>query len=183
MATSLTAVIRKRVHEDGIATSGEQIGTYSKEYMVVRTGGYKNAARVTRGKNKGKLKDSGTFTKRKITFGDSINSEGGNVFGKSVFNNRNDGVARPRYNRTADTKVVGSLTRQMENDLGVNASDPIKTERGYAIGFKNPFNYDKSQWLEISQRKRIWGLTAGEEAIVQQIADKFTEDAITGKNS
>lgn len=160
MASTLTGVIRKRVHEDGKASNGEQIGTYSPAYMKVRTGNYGNSSRYSRGKNKGNLKDAGVYTK-----------------------GPNKGTARPKYNRTSDTKVVASLTRQMENDMGTNVADPIKTDSGYAIGFKNPENYRKSQEVEKHFKKDIWKLASEEEKIVSQIADKYTADAFTQQNS
>jgi hypothetical protein len=160
MATTITGVMRKRVHEDGKDSSGAQIGVYSESYMKVRTGNYGNSGKYAKGKNKGELKNSGIYTK-----------------------GPNKGQARPKYNRTADTKVIISLTRQLENDLGTNESDPIKTGEGYAIGFKNPLNYEKSQKVEKHFKKDIWKLTSEEEKIVSQIADKYVSDAFTGKNS
>lgn len=160
MATTLTGVIAARVFTDGKASDDQQIGTYSNDYMKVRTGNFGNSGKVTRGNNKGNLKDSGTISR-----------------------GVKKGQPRPKYNRTADTKVVASLTRQMENDFGTNAEDPAQTEAGYGIGFKNPHNYDKSQWVEATYKKPIWQLTQEEQNLVQQIADKFTTDAITGQNS
>lgn len=53
------------------------------------------------------------------------------------------------YNRTADTKMIFSLTRQMENDFFlVDNKEPIKTADGYALGFKNKFNLEKANWLQ-----------------------------------
>lgn len=160
MASTLTGVIRKRVNEDGQDSSGGQIGTYSPAYMKVRTGNYGNSGRYAKGKNKGELKTSGIYTK-----------------------GPQKGQARPKYNRTADTKVVASLTRQLENDWGTNESDPIKTPNGYGIGFKNQLNYEKSQNVEKHFNKEIWKLTTGEEKIVSLIAEKYSADAFTGQNS
>lgn len=44
--------IAKRVHVDGIASDGSQIGTYSTGYMKLRSGSFKSTEYV-RGKNKG----------------------------------------------------------------------------------------------------------------------------------
>ena len=160
IASTLTGVIRDRVHTQGKASDGEQIGTYSESYMKVRTGNYGNSGRISKGKNKGEVKNAGVFSK-----------------------GPQKGQARPKYNRTNDTKVVISLTRQQENDLGTNVADPVKTEGGYGIGFKNPENWEKSQHVEKLYKKPIWNLTKSEETLVQQIAEKYTEDAITGENS
>lgn len=61
-----------------------------------------------------------------------------------------------KYNRTADTKVVVSLTRQLENDWSV-----IATTNGYGIGFKNKFNLQKARWVE-GLKGVIFSLTAEE---------------------
>lgn len=51
---------------------------------------------------------------------------------------------RKKNKRGSSTKVIFSLTRQMENDFSVIAG------RGgsYGLGFKNKLNYDKSEWLQ-----------------------------------
>lgn len=48
-----------------------------------------------------------------------------------------------KHQRSADRKVIISLTRQLENDWSV-----IATQNGYGIGFKNPFNLEKARWAE-----------------------------------
>jgi len=49
VATSLLGDVKNRIHEDGKAADGSQIGTYSKGYMVVRTNSYKgNLQKVIR---------------------------------------------------------------------------------------------------------------------------------------
>lgn len=70
-----------------------------------------------------------------------------------------------KFNRTNDSKVVLSLTRQMENDFKV-----IETENGYGLGFSNPFNYEKSQWNE-QRFKKIYDLTPDEIVLTQQTAE------------
>ena len=80
-----------------------------------------------------------------------------------------------KYNRTADTKVILSLTRQMENDM---TGGPIKTLDGWGIGFKNPHNYDKSQWTEATYDKKIFSLTEQEKADVRKIGEDFINRGI-----
>lgn len=147
ITTTLTGLMRKRIHVQGLASDGQAIGTYSPGYMKVRTGSY----------GKG---DKGVFTRgvRK-------------------------GQARPNYNRTSDSKVILSLTRQMENDLAVCEQDPFKTERGYGIGYRNIDNYNKSLYAESTYRKRIFSLTEQEKQAVYDIATHFIENAINNKNS
>jgi hypothetical protein len=125
IAYAVLPELKKRVHVEGKDSSGNQIGTYSAPYMVLRTGAYKKADKV-----------------------------------------------RPKYNRTADTKVIASLTRQMENDLSV-----IPVGKGYGIGYNNPLNYQKSQWVEQTYKKRIWGLTEGEKQLTVTVANEFISNA------
>lgn len=143
VAMAILPELRHRVHVDGKDSDGNQIGIYSPEYMKVRTGNYKNSARFSRGNKKGEAKDSGVNTKT--------------------------GIARPKYNRTPDTKVILSLTRQMENDESV-----FPTDNGYGIGFLNHHNYEKALWCEDTYNKPILSrLTQGELEFAQKTAQEF----------
>lgn len=148
-ATTVLGMMKNRIHEKGLNAAGAKIGTYSKAYMRFRTGNYGNASKVSKGKNKGKLKDAGVFSK-----------------------GANKGQARMRFNRTGDSTVVASLTRQMENDMKV-----ISLSGGYGIGFSNKHNYDKSQWVEgtYKMKGKIFALSAEEKQAVIDIAQKFTD--------
>jgi len=144
-AISVLALMKKRIHQDGIASDGTQIGTYSKGYMKIRTGNFRNSARVTRGANVGKLKDAGVFTKKAAE--------------------AKRGTARPKYNRGTDTKVIASLTREMENDMKV-----ISLPGGsYGIGFSNKHNFDKSQWVTATYKKPIFNLAQTEISAINDI--------------
>ena len=151
-AISVNDLMRKRIHQDGLAADGNAIGTYSPAYMKVRTGDYGNSKRVARGKNKGTLKNAGVFSK-----------------GLSVL------TARPQYNRTSDTKVVASLTRQMENDMKVIALN----SGSYGIGYSNIENFKKSQYVESTYDKPIFSLTESEKQAVTDIVKTFLTDAVS----
>jgi hypothetical protein len=161
VALTLLPEVKKRVHVDGKDSNGNQIGTYSKAYMVLRTGAYQNAKRVTRGNNKGKLKDAGSFTDRTIR----LDKKTGVFSGEDKV-----GQARPKYNRTSDPKVILSLTRQMENDLSV-----LPIGGGYGIGYNNPDNFKKSQYNEATYKKRIWAPTEDEKALVRKTAEAYVK--------
>lgn len=91
IATSVCALVRTRVHEDGINSKGQPIGVYSKSYLEFRQ----------------------------------------------------------RNNYDASSKVILSLTRQMQNDFGIGATNPTKlSEGGYGLGFKNPDNAIKAETLQ-----------------------------------
>lgn len=136
IAVNIMPMIRKRVHVDGLDADGSQIGTYTKEYMKVRTGNFQENT-ITRGKNKGQ--------------------------------------ARPAYNRSADTKVILSLTSQMEQDMQV-----IKTDNGYGIGYSNEFNYNKAMWNEKRYKKNIWNLSADELDIMEAISERYIIEKLNG---
>lgn len=150
VASNVLPEIRHRVHVEGKDSNESSIGTYSKGYMKVRTGNYPETV-ITRGKNKGQFREkknkgqAGVFTK-----------------GKSK------GTPRPVYNRTTDTDVILSLTRQMENDMIV-----IQTDNGYGIGYSNELNYNKAIWNEARYKKEIWNLSERELETVKTEAENF----------
>lgn len=148
VALAVLPEIKKRVHIEGKDSNGNQIGTYSPSYMKVRTGNYGNSAKFSKGKKIGELKDAGSFSKGSKT-----------------------GVARPKNNRTADTKVIASLTRQMENDESV-----LPSGSGYGIGFNNADNFQKSQWVEAAYKKPIWKTTTSEKELAIKVAQDFTNE-------
>lgn len=80
-----------------------------------------------------------------------------------------------RYNRSGDTKVIVSLTRQLENDFSVVAATP----RSYGLGFKNPINFDKARYVEQTYRKQIYGLTPDERTLTLEIANQYVADALS----
>lgn len=65
---------------------------------------------------------------------------------------------RERKNRGTDTKVIVSLTRQLENDWAV-----VATPKGYGIGFLNSFNAEKLRWVEQAKGKVFSVLSKEEE--------------------
>ncbi len=69
-----------------------------------------------------------------------------------------------KYNRSSDTKIIVSLTRQLENDWSV-----IATGRGYGVGFLNPFNLQKARWVEENKNVQIFSLSKSEENKLSEI--------------
>jgi hypothetical protein len=99
VAIELIPEMTQRIHQEGKASDGGQIGTYSNSYLK----------------------------------------------------------QRERNKRGADTKVIVSLTRQLENDWAV-----VPTEKGYGIGFNNPLNVQKMRWVEANKKKVIANLSENE---------------------
>lgn len=150
VAVDVLNLMTQRIHEEGRAADDKPIGTYSPAYMKVRTGNYRNSTRYKRGTKAGKAKDAGVYTRGK-----------------------NKGKPRPKYNRTNDTKIIVSLTRQLENDWAV-----IGTQKGYGIGFNNPFNAQKMKWVEERKDKKIAALTPGERAYAIEKVKKLANEKL-----
>lgn len=77
-----------------------------------------------------------------------------------------------KYQRSADPKIVISLTRQLENDWSV-----IATPKGYGIGFKNKFNLQKARWVE-AQKGVIFSLTTEESKYASDFISHKTDEAL-----
>lgn len=162
VALAVLPELKHRVHVQGKDSTGGQIGTYSPGYMVARTGGYKNADRVSRGENKGKLKNAGKVTKKSVQLY-------GYTGKKTFIDVSASNVNRQKYNRSGDTMVILSLTRQMENDMSV-----VPTGKGYGIGYLNPDNLKKARYCETTYKKKILTkLTTGELELARKTAQDF----------
>lgn len=162
VATSTLAGMKVRIHQDGLASDGQPIGTYTPGYMIVRQGLFKsNDGTFHRTTKSGKYKK---LTKKEIA-----------MIPAGVFiKGKEKGQPRPNYNRTDDTKVVISLSREMEGDFKI-----IATAKGYGLGYTNPHNFDKAGWVEATYKKKIFDLTETETTNVQLIAQDTTDKLIS----
>lgn len=117
LAIETIANMKDRIHDEGKASDGGQIGEYNNSYLKLR---------------------------------------------------------QEKFGRSADTKVIVSLTRQLENDWAVIATP----NNGYGIGFNNPFNTQKARWVEEQKKKIIFNLTAQERDYIRDRAQELVNDAI-----
>lgn len=147
IATTLMGKMRTRIHERGEAADGSQIGTYSKGYLAVRSGSFRNASKKTIKAGKTSRKDYGTHTK------------GANIGNKRI-----------KYNRGNDSKVILSLTRQMESDMAI-----IPVENGYGIGYNNSDNFDKAMWNNKRYGKEVFSLSQEEENAAMEIVQQHLD--------
>jgi hypothetical protein len=85
-------------------------------------------------------------------------------------------LRQAKYNRNADPKIIVSLTRQLENDWSVLATEA----NGYGIGFTNSFNTQKARWVEEQKKKIIFNLTTEERDYIRDRLDELVSDAING---
>lgn len=116
VAIEVLPMMTQRIHQDGRAADGSQIGTYSNSYLAYRK------------KNK----------------------------------------------RGGDTKVIVSLTRQLENDWSV-----METPKGYGIGFTNAFNADKLTWVGDMKGKDLGQLSVEEIDYAFERVNELLEDAFS----
>ena len=82
-------------------------------------------------------------------------------------------LRQKKYQRSADSKVIVSLTRQLENDWSV-----IATTRGYGIGFKNQFNLQKARWVEQSKQAEIFSLSNDENKYASELINDLVRAAL-----
>jgi len=150
IATNARAEMKHRIHVDGLAKDGNPIGEYSPEYMKVRTGRFNNSTKISRGTKEGQNKDAGIYTR-----------------------GEKKGTQRTRFNRTNDTRVVISLTRQMENDLVV-----VSTSKGYGLGYNNKENALKVGYVENTYNKKIFGFTQSEKESLRTTARAFVKQQL-----
>lgn len=78
-----------------------------------------------------------------------------------------------KYKRSGDTKIIVSLTRQLENDWSV-----IATGRGYGVGFLNPFNMQKARWVEENKGKVIFSLSKSEENKLSEVVQELVSNVL-----
>jgi len=86
---------------------------------------------------------------------------------------RNKGNTRKQYNRLPDTKVILSLTRQMEDGMAI-----LDTPGGVGIGYHNSFDYNKAIWNEKRLGKPIWKLSTKERELVHGVAEEHTKSIL-----
>lgn len=115
LSFNLIDLMTNRIHGEGKAADGGQIGTYNKSYLSLR---------------------------------------------------------QRKYKRSSDSKIIVSLTRQLENNWSV-----IATDKGYGIGFLNPLNFNKARWVEENKNRVIFSLSQSELNHVSQTVQQMTTDA------
>lgn len=97
-------------------------------------------------------------------------SDGGQI---GTYNNSYLKLRQKKYKRDASTKIIVSLTRQLENNWAV-----IATQNGYGIGFTNPFNLQKARWVEAGKSKIIFSLSKAEQSYAIERINELVADAL-----
>jgi hypothetical protein len=75
--------------------------------------------------------------------------------------------------RGSDPKVIVSLTRKLEQDWAV-----IATQNGYGIGFLNPLSLQKARWVEEKKGKTIFSLSNSEQQYAVDRINELVADAL-----
>jgi hypothetical protein len=91
-----------------------------------------------------------------------------------TYNNQYLKLRQNKYNRTTDTKIIVSLTRQLENDWNV-----IATDKGYGVGFLNVFNSQKARWVEAIKGKKIFFLSESEQRYAIERLNELVANALS----
>lgn len=84
-------------------------------------------------------------------------------------------LRQKKYNRTADNKIVVSLTHQLEHNW-----TGIATPRGFGIGFLNPFNLQKARWVEQKKRTVIFSLSDTERTYSIDFINEKVNETLNG---
>jgi phage gpG-like protein len=82
-------------------------------------------------------------------------------------------LRQKKFKRSSDSRIIVSLTRQLENDYAV-----VGTTTGYGIGFNNPFNAQKAVYVEQIKRKIIFNLSADEKKYIEERVQQLVNGAI-----
>jgi hypothetical protein len=82
-------------------------------------------------------------------------------------------LRQKKYNRDSSSKVIVSLTRKLEQDWAV-----IATQNGYGIGFLNPLSLQKLRWVEGRKGKIIANLSKSEQQYAVDRINELVADAL-----
>lgn len=164
VATSMLGVVRTRIHEQGKAADGGDIGTYSTKSTYI-------SAKANPGKA---FKPTGKVNKAGNQFAkfQSGKKEGqphtSKYFAGGYKEFRGE-IGRP------NDKVNLSLSGQMNNQLSIIATD----NGGYGLGWPNTEMYKRSQALEAKYKKKIWALMEEETTQAAGVAQNVINDALS----
>lgn len=100
-----------------------------------------------------------------------IHVDGQRADGGAIGTYQNSYMAiRKKNKRDNSSKMIYSLTRQMEQDFV-----PIAQDDMYGLGFNNSHNFDKAMWLE-EKRPGVYALSNNEI----QLAEETITDYLNG---
>lgn len=156
VATSMLAMVTKRIHEEGIATDGSKIGNYSTKPIYVNPDNAAGKRFQPAGKNSKEPKFKNGQPRKTRYFAGGYND----------------------FKTTIGRNTLGSVNLSLSNDMNTKTS-VIATEKGYGIGWNEDTYVKRAEYLETKYQKRIWSLTTEEIATSVAICNKHIKDAIS----
>lgn len=162
VALQALADVRTRIHQEGKASDGNDIGEYSKEPIYVS---------VEQNKNIGKSfgRPIGKTGRSKFKGGEKKGQDHKSRYFAGGYN---------EYKTTIGRNVLGkvnlSLTGQLDNQLTV-----IATQNGYGLGWANDEMLERAKHLEKKYGKKIWSLTEEEKKNAANVAKTHTDNAFS----
>lgn len=156
VATTMLGEIRTRIHEQGKAADGGDIGQYSRTPMYV-------SANANPGKSFGR--PIGKTGKSKFANGQDHKSR----YFPGGYNEYKTAIGRNQLGR-----VNLSLSGQLNNQLNV-----VSTQRGYGLAWADKEKFERAGHLEKKYGKKIWSLTEDERELAAQVAQNVIARAVS----
>lgn len=160
VGTSLLGDVKTRIHENGLASDGTKIGSYSTKPMYV-------SVKANVGRSFGR--PIGKTGLSKFKSGDKKGKDHTSRYFPGGYNQYKTVIGRNRLG-----SVNLSLSGTLNNQLTLQA-----TERGYGIGWANAELYKRAKALEKKYGKPIWKLTDEETGKTISIAKNFVYRALS----
>ena len=157
---SLLGDVKTRIHENGLASDGTKIGSYSTKPMYV-------SVKANVGRSFGR--PIGKTGLSKFKTGEKKGKDHTSRYFPGGYNQYKTVIGRNQLG-----SVNLSLSGTLNNQLTLQA-----TERGYGIGWANAELYKRAKALEKKYGKPIWMLTDEETGKTISIAKNFVNRALS----
>jgi hypothetical protein len=159
VASTALAQLKSRIHEQGKAADGSDIGTYSTKPIYVSV---KNNPGRSFGLPTGK---TGRYV---FKTGKKAGERHASKYFPGGYNQYKTEIGRNTLG-----KVNLSLSGQMNNQFTVQPSS-----NGYGIGWGDTEFTDRAKGFELKYKKKIWALSKEELQLVKDTAKKYVTDAL-----
>ena len=140
-ASNVVSEIKQRIHVEGKAADGSQIGTYSEGYMKVRTDNFQSKT-VNRGKDKGKT--------------------------RTLYKRSNDKKVIASLTRDLENRMT---VIPLHNGAGIGWHNLPPSFDKVPSPKKHVTDYDKTFYVEATYGKEIWSFSEKEKDIIRKTVD------------
>lgn len=158
-ATSVLGEMKTRIHEQGKAADGSDIGTYSKKPIYVS---------ITANPGKSFGRPIGKSGKSKFASGKKKGQDHKSRYFPQGYSEYKTAIGRNQLG-----KVNLSLSGQLNSQLAL-----IATSRGYGLGWPDDEKLKRSAFLEKKYGKKIWALAGKEKEIALAAAENVIKRAL-----